>query len=204
MRRDWYKNGGGGDIMLCIGFLPMTLPLIPMRDPKNVQLEAPSFGSLLSRRDFFHRCELVKSALKRHLERPLFVETAARTGEFERSRLSALLWKKTVNGESIADKDRAAVAKAVFGASATDSPVFSFGGATIGNVRIISVFAYIYSWIYIRLTVYFLWTILYLHLIRYLRSILPLRHSTLAASRIHHTHFRRILCILHQSSIFAP
>lgn len=134
MRRDWYENGGGGDIMLCVGFLPISLPLVPLPDSNDVQLDAPSFDSLLPRRGFLHRCGLVKSALRKHLKHPLFAETAARTSELERSRLTALLWKKAVNGESITDEDRAAAAKVAFGNSATDPPVFSFGGSSIGSV----------------------------------------------------------------------
>ncbi|KIJ68173.1 hypothetical protein HYDPIDRAFT_83607 [Hydnomerulius pinastri MD-312] len=72
----WYRNGGGGELVLSISFFYFTLCFMPT-SPQGILhgTEPPSFSEMLSPERFRLRCKLVQSQARHFHSHPLFLET---------------------------------------------------------------------------------------------------------------------------------
>jgi hypothetical protein len=137
MDKEWYQNGGGGDIVLTVGFSTATLPFMPFSDSReNLDLGAPKLEALLSKKRFFYRCRIVKSSHDKILRGPLVLHTAALATRTKASQSTALLWKKITGSSTVEfDDHELAAAKAAHQATFAPNFIFAFGGSSFGNVR---------------------------------------------------------------------
>lgn len=80
--KDWYKNGGDGEIMLVLVYFHCTLPTFPSPPgfSKTSVYEtpdgAPSYSQLLSQKRFVYRCNIIRQQLKEQIAHPLFADLA--------------------------------------------------------------------------------------------------------------------------------
>ncbi|KIJ57808.1 hypothetical protein HYDPIDRAFT_34772 [Hydnomerulius pinastri MD-312] len=72
----WYRNGGGGELLLSSSSLRLSLPFMPisLQTPAN-RSEPPPFRDMLSLARFHLRCKVMKSQTQKLFRHPLFLET---------------------------------------------------------------------------------------------------------------------------------
>ncbi|KIJ63122.1 hypothetical protein HYDPIDRAFT_92981 [Hydnomerulius pinastri MD-312] len=72
----WYRNGGGGELLLSSSSLRFSLPFMPIspQTPLNGS-EPPPFRDMLSLARFHLRCKVMQSQAQKLFRHPLFLET---------------------------------------------------------------------------------------------------------------------------------
>ena len=145
--KTWLAKGGGGEFMLSLGLFFYELPFMTLDKPAKQRSQlrvlsdgAPPFSDLLTFDRFLHHTGLIKKRTAAFFGHPLFFEIirAVSLDQIEHTRLHALQWMKRVETADNHDTHGPSDDKFL---AATDIPmVWAFGGSTVGNVRLVSLF----------------------------------------------------------------
>ena len=81
LSKRWLEKGGANEIGVSLGFLGQTLPFMPLglvsANSQAAVASDPSLSDLLSRKQFFLRCHLVKRQIFQETRNPLLHEIHA-------------------------------------------------------------------------------------------------------------------------------
>lgn len=128
--KTWFKRGGGGELCVAISFYYLTLSRVPLGSDLEADAgDIPSLTTMLSRKQFFHRCNMVKMQVTHYIKHPLFYELSAAQSPGRVRRLKAAGEKWRNREEKGKDKE---ARKDIW--DVTEGPVFTHGGSSFGNV----------------------------------------------------------------------
>ena len=132
----WYKTGGVDEVMIAISFSALTLPSMPTSSVLD-STGAPPFSALFSPARFLARAQLAKARWQTLLKHPLLHEFHVNRlpARNERTRANAIAWRAAQNGK---EPPKLTELPKMAGQFSNIAPcVFTNGGASLGNVRLI-------------------------------------------------------------------